>query len=170
VGRSGRDDRSTARRHLGIVLLAPSGPGTVGGVPVAAALPVVVIVAGTVEIARTLYWAMCRRRLFRRAADAEDGLVPDAIVAHTSDAIVVNLSRIVARPPVFAADVGERHLRPVRDRQPAHPGDEFDDPAATDEVDDPAATDEVDDTAAGVRPARRGRAGRPTSGRGRRRA
>lgn len=137
-------------------LLGPSGPGTVGGVPIAPAVAVVVTAVGLVEIVRTLYWALCRRRLFRRAAEAEGALVPDAIVAHTGDAIVVNLSRTTGRPPVLDPGAG-RHLRAVGDPPGGRP------PAG-----DPPAG--VPSSGGPVRPARPGRAGRRTSGRGRRRA
>jgi hypothetical protein len=96
-------------------VVAPQGPGTVRGVPVAASVAVVVSAIGVVEICRTFYFALCRRRLFRRAAAAEGGLVPDAIVAHTADGIVVNLSRDTVRPPVFDPGADDRHLHAVGD-------------------------------------------------------
>jgi hypothetical protein len=92
---------------------SPSGPGTVGGVPVVAAAVVVVVAIGVLEVVRTLYFALCRRRLFRRAAVAEGGLVPDAIVAHTADGIVVNLQREDSRPPVLDLGADVRHLHAV---------------------------------------------------------
>jgi hypothetical protein len=71
-------------------------------------------------VARTLYYALCRRRLFRHAAAAEGGLVPDAIVAHTADGIVVNLQRAVGRPHVFDLGAEGPHLRVVgEDAAPA---------------------------------------------------
>lgn len=93
--------------------IPPKGPGTVGGVPVAAAAVGVVVAIGLVEVARTVYFALCRRRLFRHAAAAEGGLVPDAIVAHTADGIVVNLQRAAGRPHVFDLGADGRHLRVV---------------------------------------------------------
>jgi hypothetical protein len=94
---------------------APHGDGTVGGVPAVAVTVAVVTTIGAVETVRTVYFALCRQRLFRRAVAAGDGLVPDAIVAHTADGIVVNLSRAVARPPVFDLDDGTPHLRAMGD-------------------------------------------------------
>ena len=95
-------------------VLGPDGPGTLRGVPVAGAVVLVVTAIGVVQVGRTVYFALCRGRLFRRAAAADPGEVPDAIVAHTGDAIVVNLSRQAAtRPPVFDLDDEGRHLRAV---------------------------------------------------------
>lgn len=93
--------------------IPPEGPGTVGGVPVAVAAVGTVVAIGVVEVARTVYFALCRRRLFRHAAAAEGGLVPDAIVAHTADGIVVNLQRAAGRPHVFDLGADGGHLRVV---------------------------------------------------------
>ncbi|MBN2622014.1 MAG: hypothetical protein JXA83_01540, partial [Acidimicrobiales bacterium] len=100
-------DRAATTLALPVAVIAaavvpPEGPGVVAGVPVAVVALGTVAAIGVVEIARTVYWALCRRRLFRRAAVALGGLVPDAIVAHTADGIVVNLQReATTRPPVF---------------------------------------------------------------------
>jgi hypothetical protein len=105
---------------VGAATVPPEGPGTVAGVPVAAAAVGAVVAIGVVEVARTLYYALCRRRLFRHAAAAEGGLVPDAIVAHTADGIVVNLQRAVGRPHVFDFGAEGPHLRVVgEDAAPA---------------------------------------------------
>lgn len=98
---------------IGAATIPPEGPGTVAGVPVAAAAVGAVVAIGAVEVARTVYFALCRRRLFRHAAAAEGGLVPDAIVAHTADGIVVNLQRAAVRPHVFDLGADGPHLRVV---------------------------------------------------------
>ena len=100
------------------VLVPPHGHGTVAGVPVVAATVAVATTVGVVEIVRTVYFALCRQRLFRRAVAADGGLVPDAIVAHTADGIVVNLSRSVGRPGVFDLEGETPHLRAVGDTPP----------------------------------------------------
>lgn len=98
-------------------VVAPDGHGVVGGIPVAAVAVVVVAVLGVVEIVRTIYFALARRRLFRRAATA-GGHVPDAIVAHTADGIVVNLQRAAARPHVFDLEDRDRRLQVVGGTSP----------------------------------------------------
>jgi hypothetical protein len=112
---------------MAAAVAAPHGDGTVAGVPAVAVTVAVVTTVGVVEIVRTVYFALCRQRLFRRAVAADDGLVPDAIVAHTADGIVVNLSRAVGRPPVFDLDGATPRLRamgdtPLPSRAPAARG------------------------------------------------
>jgi hypothetical protein len=100
---------------VGAALFAPGG--LAGGVPVAAVAVVVVSAVALSDLARVVYWALRRRRLFRRVAAAGGGLVPDVIVAHTSDALVMNITRSDPRPTVFGdggADPG-RHLHAVDD-------------------------------------------------------
>jgi len=132
----------------GAALADPGGPGVVRGIPVAVVAVAAVVAVGVVEIGRTLYYAFRRRRLFRQVAAADSGAVPDVLVARTGDALVMNISRLDAHRRVFdhrPDPVAAPRLRVVGEG-----------PAPA----DPAA----------VRPARRGRAGRRTSGRGRHRA
>lgn len=101
---------------VAVAAVVPSaGPGRLGGVPVVAAVVAVEVAIGLSEVGRVTYFAWCRRRLSRRAAAAGDALVPDAIVTHTSDAIVVNLSRAADRPGVLDSVPAERRLRAVGD-------------------------------------------------------
>jgi hypothetical protein len=123
---------------VGAAVSAPTGVAE--GVPAALAAVVVVIAVALSDLVRIVYWAVRRRRLFRRVGAAGGGLVPDVIVARTSDALVMNITRAEPRATVFDGrpdGAGERYLRAVGD----------------------APT-----------PARRGRADRRTSGRGRHRA
>ncbi|HEX6421771.1 MAG TPA: hypothetical protein VFZ77_24925, partial [Acidimicrobiales bacterium] len=111
---------------LAVAAVVPSaGPGRLGGVPVAAAVVAIEVAIGLVEVGRVSYFAWYRRRLFRRAAAAGDALMPDAIVTHTSDAIVVNLSRVADRPGVLDAEPAGPRLRAVGD---GHGGDSPSDP------------------------------------------
>ena len=111
---------------LAVAAVVPSaGPGRLGGVPVAAAVVAIEVAIGLVEVGRVSYFARYRRRLFRRAAAAGDALMPDAIVTHTSDAIVVNLSRAADRPGVLDAEPAGPRLRAVGD---GHGGDSPSDP------------------------------------------
>ena len=109
-------DRAVTTAVLPAVVVAAALPlgglGTLAGLPVGAVAVGVVTLIGLVEIGRTVYYALCRRRLFRRAS--ESGFVPDAIVAHTADGIVVNLSRAGGSVTVFDMD-GEApaHLHAV---------------------------------------------------------
>lgn len=101
---------------LAVAAVVPSaGPGRLGGVPVAVAVVAIEVAIGLVEVMRVTYFAWYRRRLFRRAAAAGDALMPDAIVTHTSDAIVVNLTRAADRPGVLDAEPAGPRLRAVGD-------------------------------------------------------
>jgi hypothetical protein len=128
-------------------LTDPGGPGLVLGVLAADVAVAAVVAVGVVEIGRTVYYAFRRRRLFRQVAAAESG-TPDVLVARTGDALVMNISRLDAHRRVFDQRPG------VRSEPRLHVVADEPDPAG------PAV----------VRPARRGRAGRRTSGRGPRRA
>jgi hypothetical protein len=77
-----------------------------------------VAAAALSDVVRVVYWAVRRRRLFRRVASAGgDGPVPDVIVARTSDALVMNITRAGHRPALFD-DGPRRHLRAVGDDAP----------------------------------------------------
>ena len=137
----------------GAALADPGGPGVVRGIPAAVVAVAAVVLVGVVEIGRTVYYAFRRRRLFRQVAAAETGTVPDVLVARTGDGLVMNISRldahrrIVDHPSARSAPSAPR-LRVVGEWP-----------------------DVADSSGAGaVRPARRGRAGPRTSGRGHRRA
>ena len=134
---------------IGAALADPGGPGMVRGVPVAVVAVAAVIAVGVVEIGRTVYYAFRRRRLFRQVAAVDTGPVPDVLVARTGDAVVMNISRLDA------------HRRVVDHRPVPHAA------PALRVVGDAAGPPR---SPAEVRPARPGRAGRRTSGRGRRRA
>lgn len=128
----------------GAAVADPAGTGAVRGVPVAVVAVAALVAVGVVEICRTVYYAFRRRRLFRQVAEADSGVVPDVLVARTGDAVVMNISRLDAHRRVVhhlpESGVAPR-LRVVGESGPT-----------------------------GLRPARRGRGGRPTSGRGRHRA
>ncbi len=98
---------------VGAAVFAPAG--LAGGVPAVVAATVVVSAVALSDLARVVYWALRRRRLFRRVAAAGGGLVPDVIVAHTSDALVMNITRSDPRPTVFGGGPGDRHLHAVED-------------------------------------------------------
>lgn len=90
---------------LAAALASPRGLGE--ALPLTLVAPAVVTVVGVTELARTGYYARRRRHLLSRASVA-DGLVPNAIVVTTSDAIVVNLRRSTPRPTVFSASQSGR--------------------------------------------------------------
>jgi hypothetical protein len=118
-----------------------------GGLAVAVVAVASVAAVALCDLGRVVYWAVRRRRLFRRVGSTGAGPVPDVIVARTSDALVMNITRAEPRAPLFDDGAGTPcHLRAVGDGG------------------------EGGDDAVAVRPARRGRAGRRTSGRARRRA
>lgn len=88
---------------IGAVLAPPEGHGMVAGVPLAGGAGLVAAFIGVCEVGRAFYYALVRRRLFRRAAEAQ-GVMSDAIVAHTADGIVVNLRRDGTRPELLPLD------------------------------------------------------------------
>ncbi len=103
---------------VGAAVAGEPDAAVVGGAPGAAIAVVAVVAIGVVEICRTLYYALRRRRLFRRAEATHGGPLPDVIVAHTSDALVMNITRPDPRRTVFGRgpdDTGARHLRAVSD-------------------------------------------------------
>ncbi|HEX6421701.1 MAG TPA: hypothetical protein VFZ77_24575 [Acidimicrobiales bacterium] len=102
---------------VGVAAAAVASPGAAGAglVPVAAAVAAGHAAVGLVDVCRIAYYGWCRRRLLRRAAAAGDAVVPAAIVTHTSDAIVVNLTGAGRRAGVLDDAPGERTLRAVGD-------------------------------------------------------
>jgi hypothetical protein len=80
-----------------------AGHGLGSASPFMLIAPAVVAAVGVAELARTAYYARRRRHLLSRAATAggTGGLVPNAIVVSTGDAIVVNLRRPGSRAPIF---------------------------------------------------------------------
>jgi hypothetical protein len=78
---------------LGAALSGQGEPGTVGGVPLVRLAVGGIALVGLCEMVRTVYWAFCRRRLFRRYPSTGDVSVDDVMVAHTSDAVVMNIPR-----------------------------------------------------------------------------
>src|SRR5690606_38370499 len=63
------------------------------------------------DVGRVVYWAMRRRRLFRRLGGTDAGLVPDVIMAHTNDALVMNITRSDRPPRLLAGEPDGAHDR-----------------------------------------------------------
>ncbi|HKX71959.1 MAG TPA: hypothetical protein VJM75_12050 [Acidimicrobiales bacterium] len=70
--------------------------------PLLVAAPMIVAAVGITEMIRDAYYGRRRRNDLSRASTV-DGLVPNAIVVNTGDAIVVNLCRSRPRPTMFTA-------------------------------------------------------------------
>lgn len=78
---------------LGAAFSPSSQPGTVAGVPLVRMAVAGIALIGVGEMVRTVYWAFRRRQLFRHRPRAGDVSVDEMLVAHTSDAVVVNIPR-----------------------------------------------------------------------------
>jgi hypothetical protein len=99
---------------LGAAFSASGQPGTVAGVPLVRVAVAGIALIGLGEMVRTVYWAFRRRQLFRHRPRAGDVSVDEMLVAHTSDAVVVNIPRRSPRTRVLdEARVSSRSLRVV---------------------------------------------------------
>ena len=100
-------DRLAVTSALVVVTAAAAtgGPEGPGAVPMGVALAALMAV-GVVEIARTVYWAFRRRRLFRQDPPVDTGPVSDVLVARTGDAVVMNIPRRGPRARVVGPAAG----------------------------------------------------------------
>lgn len=94
-------DRTLVTPGLGAAAVAGAEGARGVGVPLTVAAVAVAAGVGVVEIARTVSWALRRRRLFRHEPRTEVGPVPDVLVARTGDAVVMNVAHHGPRPRVL---------------------------------------------------------------------